>query len=117
MKLKIGDTVLVTAGKDKGKTGKIELLFLAKSGKGGKVRVKEDRVTVSGANIYKKAKKATQGQSGGIIEFSRPLPLANVALICPHCKKPTRIGMMLTKTDKARICKKCKRQIDTKGAK
>lgn len=104
MRLKTGDTVLVTAGKDKGRTGKIERLF-----------VKENRVLVAGINLYKKAKKAAQGQKGGIIEFARPLPLANVALICPHCKKQTRIGMLLTKIDKARICKKCKRQIDTKG--
>ncbi|MEK7521253.1 MAG: 50S ribosomal protein L24 [Patescibacteria group bacterium] len=114
MRLKIGDTVLITAGKDKGRTGKID-----------KLSKKENKVVVSGVNIYKRARKAgPNGEAGGLIEFSRPLPLANIALVCPHCKKQTRIGLQILKNGsgrlgagKVRICKKCKRQIDTKGAK
>jgi len=109
MKILIGDTVLVTAGKDKGRTGKVEAVL-----------VKKDKVIIPGVNVYKKTRKAQGGNEGGIIEFSRPLPLASIALLCPHCKKQTRVGYNITKTgDKSRICKKCKRQINigNKGSK
>ncbi|MDO8599924.1 MAG: 50S ribosomal protein L24 [bacterium] len=98
MKLHTGDTVLVTAGKDKGKKAPIERVF-----------PKKDRVVVSGVNIYKKARKGFAGQKGGIVEFSRPLPVASVALICPHCAKQTRVSFRIDNLGtKSRICVKCK---------
>lgn len=104
MKLRVGDEVLVTAGKDKGRKGKIEAVFL-----------KKDEVFVPGVNVYKRHKKGLGQEKGGIVEFSRRLPVANVALVCPHCKKATRVGFRVLKTgEKARICAKCKRQIDIK---
>lgn len=107
MKLKVGDKVLVTKGKDKGRAGKIEIAF-SKTGK----------VLVPGLNVYKKHKKAVEGQEGGIIEFSRPYPASSVSLICPHCAKKTRVSYRRTKSgEKNRICAKCKRQIDIKKLK
>lgn len=104
MKLRIGDEILVTAGKDKNRQGKIEKIF-----------PKENRMLVSGINVYKKHRKGSGKEKGGIIEFSRPLPVGNIALVCPSCKKQTRVSYRVTKTgEKTRICAKCKRQIDSK---
>lgn len=103
MKLKKDDTVVVTAGKDRGRRGKIE-----------KVYPKINKVLVAGLNIYKKHLKAqSKEKPGGIIEFSRPLPASNLSLLCPKCKKPTRVGYLFDKkTKKHRICKKCREIID-----
>lgn len=107
MKLKTGDEVVITAGKDRGKKGKIEKVF-----------PKEDRVLVPNVNVYKRTRRGFGGQKGGIFEFSRPLPVANIALICPQCGKPTRIAYREDKRgDKTRVCAKCKREIDLKGGK
>lgn len=98
MKLKVNDQVLVTAGKDKGRKGKIEAVFPQKT-----------TVRIKGINQYKRHFKSRgKDQPGGIVTRDRPLPVANVALICPKCKKPTRVGYQLSKSgQKHRICKKC----------
>ncbi|MBI4058067.1 50S ribosomal protein L24 [Candidatus Microgenomates bacterium] len=102
MKLHTGDEVLVTAGKDKGRKGKIEKLFPGM------------RALVPGINVYKKHQRALAGRKGGIIEFSRALPFGNIVLVCPHCGKQTRVGIKVLKTgEKVRTCKKCGRQIDS----
>ena len=108
MKFLTGDEVIIPKGKDKGQKGKIDKLFN-----------KIDRVLVGGLNVYKKHQKGgLGGQKGGIIEFSRPLPVANVALVCPSCNKPTRIGSMILKDGKkVRVCKKCNRQIGKESKK
>lgn len=101
MKLHTGDQVLITAGRDKGQKGKIE-----------RVLQKIDRVVVAGLNIYKKNRKPFAGQKGGVIEFARPLPVANIALVCPNCSKQTRIAYNIDKKgEKTRICVKCKQVI------
>jgi large subunit ribosomal protein L24 len=99
MKLKRQDTVIITAGKDRGKTGKITKVFPGLN-----------KILVEGANKYKKHVKAQgEGKPGGIIEIEKPLPLANVALLCPTCKQQTRVGFKLDKSGtKSRICHKCK---------
>lgn len=102
MKLKKGDTVKITAGKDKGREGKIE-----------KVLPKEEKVIVPEINLYKKHVKGQQGQKGGMFDMPRPLSVAKVALLCPKCKKQTRIGTRFVKNEKVRICKKCNKEIDT----
>lgn len=104
MKLKISDEIIITGGKDKGRSGKIEMIY-----------PKEDKVLVPGINVYKKARRATGDQAGGMFDISRPLNVANVALICPHCKKPTRIGWQVEKVvgRKIRVCRKCGKEIDT----
>ncbi len=103
MKFKIGDNVKITAGKDKGRDGKIERVF-----------PKTLLVVVPGVNLYKKHMKGFQGQKGGIYDIPRPLGLGKIALICPKCKKITRIGYSVKGEKKARICKKCKKEIDIK---
>ena len=102
MKLYIGDEVLVTMGKDKGRRGKIDKVF-----------PKEGSVSVGGVNIYKKFRKAYMGQAGGVSEVIRPLKLASIALICPKCDQQTRVGYEIDKAgNKARICRKCKTIIE-----
>ncbi|MBI2268064.1 MAG: 50S ribosomal protein L24 [Candidatus Blackburnbacteria bacterium] len=101
MKLHIGDEVLVTAGKDKGRRGKIEHVF-----------PKKDRVVVPGVNVYKRHRKGMGGEKGGVSEFSRPLFVASVAFFCTSCNKPTRIVYEVAKTgEKTRVCAKCRREI------
>jgi len=97
MKLKKGDQVIITKGKDKGRKGKIEKIF-SKTG----------RVLIPGINIYKRHLKAQgQNKKGGIIDKVMPISLTNVALLCPKCGKKTRVGFQLTKGEKQRLCKKC----------
>lgn len=107
MKLQKGDEVVITAGKDKGKRGKVEKVF-----------PKKDRVLVPNVNVYKKTRRGFRGEKGGIFEFSRPLPSANIALVCPQCGKPTRVAYRVDKRgEKTRICAKCKREVAGKGGK
>lgn len=100
MKLKVGDTVKLMAGKDKGREGKIEKIIPGRSS-----------VVVPGVNLYKKHVKGSQGQKGGIYDIPRPLNTAKIALICPLCKKPTRVGIRIVKNEKVRICRKCNKEI------
>lgn len=101
MKLKKGDQIIVTSGKDKGRKGKIE-----------RILPKEERVLVPGVNMYKRhLKKRDEKRPSAIIDFPRSLPVGNVALICPKCGKPTRIGYIVVKKEKVRICRKCKQNI------
>lgn len=101
MKLKKGDKVKVMAGKDRGKEGTIDKVF-----------PNGNKVSVGGVNIYKRhSRPQSEGQKGGIIELSRPLAVSVVALICPKCKQPTRIGYRLTGKTKVRVCRKCDQQI------
>ncbi len=97
MKVKKGDEIIITSGRDKGKKGKIE-----------KIYSKQNTVLLPGLNIYKKhTKKKDEQHPGGIIDFSRPVDIANIALICPKCGKQTRIGFLVKGKEKKRICKKC----------
>ena len=98
MKIKKGDQVKVMVGKDAGKDGKIERVY-----------PKSDKVLVLGVNLFKRhMKKRGEDQKGQIVDVPRPLPVANVSLVCPKCKKTTRVGFLLDKKDKKRICRKCK---------
>ncbi|MBI2327262.1 50S ribosomal protein L24 [Candidatus Curtissbacteria bacterium] len=96
-KFKIGDEVVVTAGRDKGKSGKVE-----------KVLLFENKLIIAGVNIYKRHRKVTRTQAAGIYEIARPISLAKVALVCPKCGKTTRVGFKSEGNKKNRICKKCK---------
>lgn len=97
MKIQKGDTIIVTAGKEKGKKGNVE-----------RVWAKDGSVVVPGINLYKRhRKKRDEKTPGGIMEYPRPLPSANVAILCPACKQPTRAGYTVTKGTKVRICRKC----------
>lgn len=103
LKFKVGDTVKITAGKDRDREGKIEKIFLKKA-----------TVLIPEINLYKKHVKGRPGQKAGIYDIPRPLPFSKIALICPKCKKPTRVGIKKIEKEKTRICKKCGKEIDTK---
>lgn len=101
MKLHKGDQIKVTIGKDKGKTGKIEKVF-----------PRIDRVLILGVNEFKRhIKSRITGEKSEIVTITKPLPAANVALICPKCNKLTRVGFKIEKGKKLRICRKCKKEI------
>lgn len=100
MKIKKGDKVKVLLGKDSGKTGTVQFIL-----------AKEKRVFVEGVNLYKRHVKKMGETKGGIIDIPKPLDISNVALICPNCKKITRVGFKITGKEKIRICKKCKKEI------
>ena len=103
LKFKVGDTVKVTQGKDRGHEGKIEKIFIKKS-----------TVLVPGVNIYKKHVKGYQNQKGGIYDIPKPLAYSKLALVCPNCKKTTRVSFRLAGKEKARVCAKCKKEITNK---
>lgn len=97
MKIHKGDNIQIIAGKDAGKKGKVE-----------KVNEKTGTVLVPDTNMYKRhVKKSEQFPQGGIIDLSRPLDVAKVALICPKCDKPTRVGYRTVDGIKKRVCRKC----------
>ena len=100
MKLKKGDEVKVIRGKDKGKTGSIEKVF-------GKTKV-----LISNVNQYKRhVKKKTEREKSDIVTITKPIFLYNVCLICPECKKQTKVGYKIIDEKKVRVCKKCSKLI------
>lgn len=101
MKVKKGDNVVIIAGKDRGKSGKI-------------LQVLSDNqaVVVQSLNMRKvHSRPKKQGEKGQIISKETPLDSSNVMLICPQCSKPARVGYQITEAGKSRICKKCKATI------
>lgn len=104
MKLHKNDLVQVMMGKDKGKTGKVERV-LPTAGK----------VVVEGVNQFKRHLKArVSGQKSEVVVITKALPVSNVALVCPSCKKTTRIGYSVDKKGgKVRVCRKCEKEIKT----
>ena len=103
MKVHKGDTVLVIAGKDKGKSGKVLRLI-----------PKKDRVLVEKINMVKRhMKPSQQARQGGILEKQSPIHVSNLMLICSKCTDPTRVGYkVLDDNRKVRFCKKCEEVID-----
>ena len=111
MFVKTKDQVVVISGKDKGKKGAVTAAF-----------PKANRVTVEGVNTVTKHQKARNAmQPGGIIHKDMPIDASNVMLICPKCKKATRVAHKVTvETNDAgkqvrkmiRVCKKCSAEID-----
>ena len=97
MNIRKGDTVVIRTGKDHGKTGTVV-----------KVAPNDDKITVGGLNLFKKrVRPKKQGQKGEMVEVPRPLPRSRVMLVCPNCKKATRLGARIEGTQKIRYCKKC----------
>ena len=95
MKLRIGDSVVILAGKDKGKSGVI-------------IKILEDKnlVRVDGINKKIKHVKGREGNAGERVEFFAPIHISNVAVIDPKTKKPSRIGYKIEGGQKTRIFKK-----------
>ena len=107
MKIIKGDTVKVMIGKDKGRDGQVIAVY-----------PKKDSVLIKGLNLFKKHIKGQQGQQGGIIEKERALLASKVMVVCPSCKKLTRVAFQIDKTgQKTRICRKCKSLLNQVKAK
>lgn len=102
MKIKTGDNVMIIAGKDKGKKGKVM-----------RIMKKLNAIVVEKVNIKIRHIKKTATKKGEKIQFEAPINASNAKVICPECKKPVRIGYTISKDQKKRrICKKCKEVID-----
>ena len=98
--LKKGDTVRVICGKNVGKSGNVLEIDRDKG-----------RILIEGINLVKKTfRKSKEHPNGGINEVEAFINISNAMLVCPKCKKPTRIGYKIDKDkkEKHRICKKCK---------
>ncbi len=99
-KLKKGDDVIVLAGKDKGKTGKIIKMIPTK-----------DKAIVSDVNKYKKNQKPNNNEPGGIIEKDMPIHISNLAFYDTSLKKGVRIGFKINNNKKTRINKQTGKDI------
>lgn len=101
--IKKNDTVMVIAGKDKGKSGKVLRLV-----------PKKNRAIVEKLNMVKRhMRPGGQNRQGGILEKEAPIEISNLMLVCSKCTDPTRVGYkILDDNRKVRYCKKCKEVID-----
>ncbi len=97
MNVKKGDEVIVIAGKDKGKTGKVVQVIPS-----------QDKVVVEGVAIVKRHTKPTQKMpQGGIIEKEAAIHVSNVMPFCSTCKKGVRVAHTIENGTKTRVCRKC----------
>lgn len=88
-------------GKDKGRKGKVDTVF-----------PKSHTLIAQGIYMVKRhMKKRDEKTPGGIIDQVRPIDVSKVALVCPSCGKPTRVGYLVVKGEKERICKRCNKRI------
>jgi len=102
MKIRKNDVVRVMTGDEKGKQGKVL-----------SVDRQTGRVLVEGVNyVWKHMRRSQQHPFGARVQKEAPLPVANLALMCPSCNKPTKVAMKrLESGDKIRICKKCRAEV------
>jgi large subunit ribosomal protein L24 len=102
LSIRTGDKVRVLAGKDKGKEAKVLAVYPHK-----------ERVVVERVNMIKRATRPTQkNPKGGILEIEGPIHVSNVAIVCPKCSQPTRVGRKREEGTRVRVCKKCGNDID-----
>jgi large subunit ribosomal protein L24 len=103
MKIRKEDNVLVIAGKDKGKKGKVRFVY-----------PRQNRALIEGVNMIKTHSRARQQvKQAGLIEREAPINISNVILVCTRCNKPARVGFkILDDGRKVRICRSCKEAID-----
>ena len=101
--VKKDDMVMIIAGKEKGKSGKVLRVYPAKG-----------RLVVENLNKVKRhTRPGRNNQEGGIVEKEAALDASNVMLLCGACHKPTRTGVrFLDDGNKARFCKKCNEIVD-----
>ena len=98
MHIKVGDTVQVMTGDDRGTTAKVL-----------SVNHKTGKTIVEGVNrVYKHMRRSQRNLQGGRLSKEMPVQLSNVLLVCPSCGKPSRTGARVTKDEgKERFCRKC----------
>lgn len=103
MRIRKDDTVLVIAGKDKGKSGKVRFAY-----------PKDERVLIEGVNFIKMHSRARgQVRQAGIIERESPIHVSNVMLLCGRCNHPVRVGARkLEDGRRVRFCRSCNEVID-----
>lgn len=102
MNFKTGDKVVVIAGKDRGKDGKIT-----------KILKDSNQIIIEGINVMKKHVKPNGQAAGSIIEMEAPINASNAMMIDPKTKKRTRIGHTIDKNGKkVRVAKKSNQVID-----
>jgi large subunit ribosomal protein L24 len=103
MRIRTGDMVMVVAGRDKGKRGRVERNF-----------PHENRVVVEGVNVVTRHMRARPGvRQSGRIQMEAPLHVSNVVLICNKCNEPTRPRTSFLETgSRVRACTKCQEVID-----
>jgi large subunit ribosomal protein L24 len=103
MKIRKNDTVVVVAGRDSGKKGKVRFAY-----------PKDERLIVEGINFVKKHARPTgQTKQTGIIEREASIHVSDVRLLCSRCNRPTRVGFrFLEDGRKVRICRLCREVID-----
>ena len=101
-KVKKGDRVIITAGRNKGATGEVL-----------KVMPADSRVVVQGVNVVKRHQKPGQMDPGGIKTFEAPIHVSNVAIMDPRDGKPTRVGFKVDEHGrKTRYAKRSGESID-----
>lgn len=101
-KIRKGDTVRILSGKDRGKSGSV-MAVLPRNG----------RVLVEGINMMMKhIRPKRAGEKGQRVSIAAPLHISNVQILCPSCKKSSRIGITREDSKRQRVCKKCKTVID-----
>jgi large subunit ribosomal protein L24 len=128
-----GDTVVVLAGKDAGKRGKVERVVRRQAApRGGRSMFRRGSsaggvsVVVEGLNIAKRHTKPRQTssstdrtpkiQQGGILEIAQPMPIGKVMVVCSSCDKPTRIAhATLDNGRRVRVCRHCGEQLEVKA--
>jgi large subunit ribosomal protein L24 len=110
MSIRKGDTVLVLAGKDRGKSGKVDHVTKTRRG---------PAVVVQGINMAKRHQRSRGGRTGsqtaGIIDLPMPIQVSNVMVVCPNCNKPTRIGHARLDDQhktRVRVCRHCGEQLE-----
>lgn len=103
MKIKKNDPVVVIAGDDKGKRGKVLKTFPEKG-----------RAIVEGVNFIKRHTRARkQGQKSGILEKEAPISATNLMVVCSKCDKGVRVGArVMPDGRRVRVCKSCGEMLD-----
>ncbi len=96
-KIRTGDEVLVTSGRNKGQRGKVRVNL-----------VERDRIVIEGVNFVTKHIKRGRARQAGLVQVEAALHVSNVRLVCPSCGQPTRVGVRPgTNGKNERYCKKC----------
>lgn len=103
MRVRKNDTVVVLAGKDRGKRGRVR-----------KALPDKESVVVEGLNMIKRHSRTRRSaRQAGIIELESPIHISNVQLVCNKCGEPTRVGAQnLEDGRKVRVCRSCGEVMD-----
>ena len=103
MNIRKNDTVLVIAGKDRGKKGKVRFAYPG-----------DETLIVDGINFIKRHARATgQVRQAGVIELEAPIHISKVMYLCNKCNNPVRLGFrFLEDGKKVRFCRTCQEVID-----